>query len=152
MTRQPGVARRAEELLGSKVVSTAPVAGGDISTAVRLRLTNGHSALMKTLHGAPDDFYATEADGLRWLAVPGGVPVPEVLAVTSDCLILEWVEPGTKHPSDAATEFGQRLARTHLAGADGWGLDRDGYIGRLPMRSETSPSWPEFYAVRRVLP
>ena len=31
MTRQPHVARRAEELLGTAVVATAPVAGGDIS-------------------------------------------------------------------------------------------------------------------------
>jgi hypothetical protein len=33
MTRQPLVARRAEELLGAAVVATAPVAGGDVATA-----------------------------------------------------------------------------------------------------------------------
>ena len=32
MARQPLVARRAEELAGSAVVATAPVAGGDIAT------------------------------------------------------------------------------------------------------------------------
>ena len=31
MTRLPLVAKRAEELLGSSVVATAPVAGGDIT-------------------------------------------------------------------------------------------------------------------------
>ena len=86
MTRQPLVARRAEELLGSSVVATAPIAGGDISTATRLRLSNGTTALMKTLPHAPDGFFAAEATGLRWLAeatADGGVAVPEVLA--GDC-------------------------------------------------------------------
>ena len=54
VTRQPLVARRAEELLGTSVVATAPVAGGDIATATRLRLSDGTTALMKTLPHAPD--------------------------------------------------------------------------------------------------
>ena len=41
MARQPLVARRAEELLGTAVVATSPVAGGDIATATRLRLSSG---------------------------------------------------------------------------------------------------------------
>ena len=68
MTRQPLVARRAEELLGTSVIATAPVAGGDIATATRLRLSDGTTALMKTLPHAPEDFFTDEADGLRWLA------------------------------------------------------------------------------------
>ena len=53
MTRQPAVAGRAEELLDASVIATAPVAGGDISTATKLRLSNGTTALMKTLPHAP---------------------------------------------------------------------------------------------------
>ncbi len=53
MTRQPHVARRAEELLGTAVAATAPVAGGDIATATKLRLSSGRSAFMKTLTNAP---------------------------------------------------------------------------------------------------
>ncbi len=153
MARQPIVARRAEELLGTSVVATSPVAGGDVATATRLRLSSGQTALMKTLPHAPEGFFEAEAAGLRWLAqVEGGVPLPEVLAAASDCVILEWIEPGSKTPVEAAVAFGQQLATTHAAGADGWGLDQDGYIGRLPMPNRSADSWPEFYAVRRVLP
>lgn len=153
MARQPLVAKRAEELLDAAVVATSPVAGGDIARATRLRLSSGQTALMKTLPHAPDGFFEAEVAGLRWLAeVEGGVPVPEVLAAASDCVILEWVEPSSKTPVEAAVAFGQRLAITHAAGADGWGLDHDGYIGRLPLPNRTADSWPEFYAVRRVLP
>jgi fructosamine-3-kinase len=153
MTRQPLVARRAEELLGAAVVATAPVAGGDVATATRLRLSNGTTALMKTLPHAPAGFFEAEAAGLRWLGeVEGGVPVPPVLAVDAECLILAWVEPSTRQGLEAATAFGQALATTHAAGGAAYGAERDGFIGRLPMPNRTSPTWAEFYAVRRVLP
>ena len=151
VTRQPLVARRAEELLGAAVVATAPVAGGDIATATRLRLSNGTTALMKTHPHAPPDFFETEASGLRWLAEADGVRVPEVLAVDHECLILSWVEPG-KNTADAAASFGRGLAATHNAGAATYGLDHDGYVGRLPLPNRPAATWAEFYAVRRVLP
>ncbi|HEU5037571.1 MAG TPA: fructosamine kinase family protein [Nocardioides sp.] len=151
MTRQPLVARRAEELLGSAVVATAPVAGGDIATSTRLRLSDGTTALMKTLPHAPDDFFAAEAAGLRWLAEAGGARVPEVLGVDPECLIIRWVEPG-KSSIDTAAALGRELAATHAAGAPSYGLDRDGFIGRLPMPNRPADTWAEFYAVRRLLP
>ena len=108
---------------------------------------------MKTLPHAPDGFFEAEAAGLRWLSeVDGGLSLPEVLAAASDCLILAWVEQSPKTPVEAAVTFGQQLATTHAAGADGWGLDLDGFIGRLPLPNKTAGSWAEFYAVRRVLP
>ncbi len=151
MTRLPTLARRAEELLGCAVAATAPVAGGDVSTTTRLRLSDGGTALMKTLPHAPDDFFEAEARGLVWLHEAGGVSVPEVLAVDKDCLILRWVEPG-RNTSDAAADLGRALAVTHAAGAASYGLDRDGYIGRLPLPNRPADTWAEFFAVRRVLP
>ncbi|MCW2851765.1 MAG: aminoglycoside phosphotransferase, partial [Nocardioides sp.] len=151
MTRQPLVARRAEELLGSSVVATAPVAGGDVCTATKLRLSDGTTALMKTLSHAPEGFFETEAAGLRWLAEPGGVHVPEVLAVDAECLILRWVESG-RNGVEAAAAFGCDLAATHAAGAAAYGGAADGFIGRLPLPNRTADTWAEFYAVRRVLP
>jgi fructosamine-3-kinase len=151
MTRQPHIARRAEELLGSAVAATAPVAGGDVAIATKLRLSSGRSAFMKTLTSAPAGFFEAEAAGLRWLGEAAGVQVPEVLAVQPDCLILEWVEPG-KLSTEAASEFGRALAKTHDAGASSYGSDREGFIGRLPLPNKASPTWAEFYATRRVLP
>ncbi len=154
MTRLPLIARRAEELLDAQVISTAPVAGGDISTATRVRLSDGTTALVKTHHQAPDGFFDAEARGLAWLAAAqddGGVAVPDVLAHDHECLILRWVEPG-KPTVDAAAAFGASLARTHRAGAAGFGAEHDGFIGRLPMPNRTAPSWAEFYATRRLLP
>ncbi len=151
MTRQSATARRAEELLGASVVATAPVAGGDVCTATRLKLSDGHSVLVKSLTPAPEGFFEAEARGLRWLADAAGDAVPDVLAVDRDCLILPWLEPGKPTP-DAAAEFGRRLAATHAAGAAEFGALPDGFIGRLPLPNSTAPSWGAFYATRRVLP
>ncbi|QZY28987.1 fructosamine kinase family protein [Nocardioides coralli] len=154
MTRLPLIARRAEELLGSSVIATAPVAGGDISTATRIRLSDGTTALVKTHHNAPEGFFDAEARGLSWLreaSAQGGAAVPDVLGHDHECLILRWVEPG-KNTVDAAAALGEALAATHRAGADGFGAEQDGFIGRLPLPNRTAPTWPEFYATRRVLP
>ncbi|WP_183094848.1 fructosamine kinase family protein [Nocardioides stalactiti] len=152
MTRQPAVAGRAEQLLGSSVISTAPVAGGDVSSAVKLRLSSGRTAFLKSLTQAPPAFFEREAAGLAWLAeVEDGVATPEVLAVDADCLILAWVETSKPH-QDSAAAFGRALARTHLSGAAGFGAEADGYIGRLPLGNQPLPTWGEFYVERRITP
>ncbi|MEP7090561.1 MAG: fructosamine kinase family protein, partial [Nocardioidaceae bacterium] len=153
MTRRGTIAERAEALLGCAVVATTPVAGGDICTATRLRLSTGASALMKTRPHAPVDFFRSEAAGLAWVAEAGGADVPEVLAVEDDALVIAWVEPA--RPSvEAAERLGRQLARTHRAGSPVFGTvaGDDGYIGTLPLPNREAPTWPEFFATRRLLP
>ncbi|WP_019144232.1 fructosamine kinase family protein [Aeromicrobium massiliense] len=151
MARHAATAARAESLLGQPVVSTSPVAGGSICTTTRLRLTSGRSVVLKTRPHPPAGFFAAEAHGLRWLREAGGAPVPEVLAVTDDCLVLDWVEPA--RPSvEAAEAFGRVLAVTHRAGADVFGAERDGYVGLAPLPNRPLATWAEFYAARRVQP
>ncbi|MFL6072043.1 MAG: fructosamine kinase family protein [Mycobacteriales bacterium] len=106
---------------------------------------------VKAAPGVPADFYAAEAAGLRWLAEPGALPVPAVREVGPDRIVLERVPAGRPSPA-AAEAFGAGLARLHAAGADGFGAPWPGYIGPLPMPNEPAPTWPEFYATRRVLP
>ncbi len=154
MTRQPAVANRVEQMLGVPVVSTAPVAGGDICTATRLRLSDGRVVFAKTLHQAPEGFFEAEARGLRWLAAAaeaGGASLPGTLGVAADCLVLAWVEPG-KATAESAAALGTALEATHASGAAAYGADQDGFIGRLPLPNRTAETWAEFYATRRVLP
>ncbi len=151
MARMGTIASRAEALLGKAVVATAPVAGGDICTSTRLRLSDGSSAVIKTRPHAPEGFFAAEARGLRWLAEAGGAAVPRVLAAEPDCLVLSWVET-TRPSADAADELGRALATTHRAGAATFGGEQDGFIGTLPLPNRPAETWPEFFAVRRVLP
>ena len=151
MTRQPAVARRVEQMLGAAVVSTSPVAGGDIATATKIRLSDGSLVLMKAHSPARDDFVAAEARGLRWLEESGAVKVPEVLAAELDCLVLRWIEPG-RPTAETAEDLGRALAGLHSTPVTGFGAEQDGFIGRLPMPNKPADTWAEFYAVRRLLP
>ncbi|MEV8371653.1 fructosamine kinase family protein [Kribbella sp. NPDC056861] len=107
---------------------------------------------------APPGFFEIEAAGLRWLAVPNGVPVVQPLDVSPGRLVLPRLEAAP--PTAAAAEaFGRRLAITHAAGAayfgvppDGW--TGDGYIGNAALPHPPAPvdSWAEFYVTYRLEP
>ncbi|HUR72695.1 MAG TPA: fructosamine kinase family protein [Sporichthya sp.] len=139
----------ASTILGFAVVGASRVGGGDICEASRLTLADGRVVFAKTRPGAPADFFPTEAEGLRRLAAAGGAPVPEVLEVTEDALVLEWVEPGRPTPT-AAEEFGRALSATHAAGAKHFGGTGDGYVGSLRLPNGPAATWPELYAEQRV--
>lgn len=110
---------------------------------------------------APNGFFSCEAAGLRWLAqAEGGVPCARVVAVDEASLTLERLMPSTPTAS-VARDFGTRLARTHDAGADGFGAapsgwDGPGFFGPLqqplPMAYANEASWGAFYAEYRLAP
>jgi fructosamine-3-kinase len=125
------------------------VGGGDISEAFRVELEDGTRAFVKTRADAAPDEYATEAEGLRWLAEAGGLPLPEVIGVAGDVLVLEWVEEG--RAGDEAA-LGRGLARIHEAGAGAFGGPRPLRIGPLELPNDPAADWPTFYAERRLRP
>src|SRR5215218_317901 len=124
MARMSTIAGRAEQLLGAAVVSTTPVAGGDVCTATRLRLSDGRSALIKTRPHAPDGFFEAEARGLGWLAEPGVAEVAAVLGIQGDCIVLGWIEPSRPTP-EAAAALGRMLGKLHASGAPEFGAGED---------------------------
>ncbi len=130
-----------------------PVGGGDICEAYRGRLA-GRDVFAKTLRDAPPGFFAAEANGLRWLA-DAGAPVPEVLDVGDDLLVLEWVDTG-RPTRAAATALGEALAAVHAAPTPTFGAEWRGYVGSLPMdntpRHTRADEWPAFFAEQRLRP
>lgn len=109
------------------------------------------SHFTKTFAGAPEGFFAAEARGLEWLRVPGGPPLPAVVAVRRDELVLERIATGPP-TARAATELGRALATMHAATPASYGLDTDGFIGPLPLPNQPTTEWATFYVERRLLP
>lgn len=107
---------------------------------------------VKTAAGAPAGLLVAEARGLDWLRVAGGPPLPAVIEVSADRLVVERVEPG--RPSEAAaTEFGRRLATLHASADEPtYGAASNGFIGPLPLDNTRHDDWPSFYAERRLAP
>lgn len=142
--------------LGHTIVGERRVAGGSINEAYALEIDSGRRVFVKTRADAAPGEFAGEAAGLRWLAEPGAVAVPEVLAVgdadgAPRYLALDWIEPGALDDRGAEA-LGRGLAALHAAGAPVFGGETDMRIGALTLPSEPLERWPRFYAERRLAP
>ena len=141
--------------LDRSIVSSRPVAGGDINLAFEARLENGERVFVKTNRDAPRAMFPAEARGLAWLGEAHALRVPRVLAVSEPAadgprfLVLEYIEPGRRDRLFDET-LGRGLAAMHCAGAPCFGLDHDNFIGSLPQPNRARPSWAAFYREERL--
>jgi fructosamine-3-kinase len=157
--REDALRTALEAALGTTVVGTRRVRGGDVAEAYRVELVDGRSVFAKTHHNAPPGFFTTEATGLEWLRTPGVVRVPEVLAVSDGApdgsvpnhLVLEWIEEGSARSTTEA-DFGRALAALHTTGAPCFGREDRRSTGSRGLPNEPCATWPEFYATQRLLP
>lgn len=140
-------------LVAHQRIRATPVPSGDTCVAELLTLDAGEAIFAKSLDGAPPGFFAAEAAGLGWIADACTVPTPEVIAVSDELLLLEWVPRG-EPTARSAQRFGADLAGLHRSGAAGHGAPWPGFIGRLAMDNAAvaSAEWAEFFAVRRIEP
>lgn len=143
--------------LGSPVARSTPAAGGDINQAFHVWLQDGRELFVKTQSAALPGLFRDEARGLAWLAQADALRVPEVLlAAEADadgpaCLVLAWVERGTRG-RNYAEQLGTGLARLHRTAAACFGLDHDNYLASLRQDNTRSERWGNFYAERRIAP
>ncbi|HVV74433.1 MAG TPA: fructosamine kinase family protein [Mycobacteriales bacterium] len=138
------------KVAGVEVRNLTPVAGGDISEAFRGRL-DGEVVFAKRHDSAPAGMFAAEARGLDRLRVDGGPPLPRVVAVAEDGLVMEWVDsaPPTQ---EAARQLGHQLAAMHRAGDVDFGADSPGFLATIPLDNTPDFDWATFHARRRLLP
>ena len=142
--------------LGRPVVRLAPVSGGDLNDAYCAELDSGEQVFVKTATDAAAGAFTREAEGLRWLAEPGALPVAKVLAVADApagprFLALEWIDRGSGSAGTDA-QLGRGLAALHRAGASAFGGGADVVLGPLTLPNDPTAGWPEFYATRRLEP
>jgi fructosamine-3-kinase len=143
------LAEAVERATGRAVRAAERVGGGDINDAWRVELDGGDPAFVKTRADARPGEYAAEAAGLRWLAEPGALRVPEVLGAGDDVLVLAWVQEGRRGDTAA---LGRGLARVHAAGAPGFGGEGPLRLGAAELPNEPLGDWATFYAERRLRP
>jgi fructosamine-3-kinase len=124
------------------LVSTEPLKGGFICSTVRGRLADGREVVVKRCPYPAE----VEADGLRALGA-AGVPVPAVLGVGSQVLVLERVGG----PPDWAG-LGRAIAGLHRTTGDRFGWHRDNFQGITVQPNGWYEDWPSFYVERRVRP
>ena len=149
-----GDAQRIGALLGVPVADIRSVGGQHGYRHLTGTLADGREVFAKAApdaDGTQAAAFAAEANGLRWLAEASAVPVPEVLGVDENLLVIELLPAGGP-TRDAAADFGAGLARMHAAGASSFGAPWPGYIASLPLANTPGTEWGSWYAEHRLVP
>jgi len=129
-----------------RVEAIHPVSGGDINQAYYVR-TNEQEYFVKLNRQMKLGFFKFEERGLKLIRATNTIDVPDVLGCLEadgiPMLWLEWIEGERTNETDRL--LGERLAALHLADAEGYGLDGECYIGKLPQESRLMDDWVEYY-------
>lgn len=139
------LAARIEAGLGSAVISTRSMSGGDLSDVFDVRLADGRRLVAKRADTAA-------AEGAMLAAIrSSGCPSPEVVLCEADLLVMERLADGGM-PGPAGWEaagIGVRALHDTHGGAYGWAADHA--FGTVPIPNGSTSDWPGFWAERRLL-
>ena len=153
----PQLAQRVQAAIATATGQTAQIAreematGGSVGNARRLRLKDGRGFFLKSIRpGEMPGLFAAEAAGLEALGAANILPVPQVIAVEEDFLLLEQIEIAGPE-ADYFENFGRNLARLHReARQEKNGFEDDNYLGRARQPNTWNASWTQFFAEKRL--
>lgn len=134
-------------MLGERAIRADRLGGGCVADVRLIRLASGMSVVAKV--GATA---AAEAAMLGYLAERSELPVPAVLGVEDDLLLLEHIEHDGVRSEAGEREAAEMLAALHEIEASAFGMGMETLIGPLPRRAGWERSWVRFWAEHRLLP
>ena len=152
---------RLEESLGARLTTIQPLAGGCLSSCVRLGLSDSRDVVVKFGAG----HFLLEARMLSDLANALSsfladitiderhcFRIPRVYHADEDMLAMEWIESERVVSKTSYYNAGCLLARLHACSSDSFGYDYDTPLGNLLQDNRRCSSWTHFYRDRRLLP
>lgn len=148
LSQDSEVIGRLESILGRRVCSLTPLAGGMIAEVVAATLSGGETVVVK--HDATGAGHLdVEADMLRHLSTHGAVPVPAVRYADPTLLILAHLagEPAT---AVAEPHLAALLAALHGVTADAFGFGAATLSGTLLLPNPWTASWVDFFRDQRL--
>ena len=146
-----GLRESLQAVLERPILELFPVSGGCVSEALQVRTTE-ETVFVKLSKGLLPGMLSAEAQGLHELAKSGAIRVPEVIRLTEDFLILEFIPTAINHPSDFWSKLGRQLANLHAYSQKIPGFHQDNFIGRSPQKNHCNGNWKEFFWQSRLLP
>lgn len=135
---------RIAALIGQPVSSFSRLHGGDLSTVYRVTLMDGTAVVAKESRRV-----RTEAVMLHAIRA-SGAPAPEVPAVESDLMVMEYMATGGGLAS-AWPDLAHVLDRLHDTHGETYGWPEDYAFGDVQIVNTSHDDWPTFWAERRLL-
>jgi fructosamine-3-kinase len=131
-------------LLGGVLDRANPIGGGDLSKVVRLQLSDGQTAIVKS-GPAP----RLEAAMLKAISA-SGAPAPKVLAFGDEALVIEPVATDGAL-ANAWPDLGKVLAKLHASQGSSYGWTEDYAFGAIVIPNASTTNWPQFWAEHRLM-
>lgn len=141
--------------LGSRVVGSRALPGGDIADVSLLTLENHTKVVAKRPRSDQPDTTTVEAKMLKHLADHSPLPVPKVLFQAKGILVISYIpHKGTADTDIAAESVAEHVAALHQVRgpkAKPFGFKTDTFIGPLPQINTPSRDWCQFFGENRLL-
>jgi fructosamine-3-kinase len=133
------------DITGQQVRATRPLHGGDLSEVALVTLSDGGQLVAKR---GP----MVDREGFMLVAMGDlGAPVPKVLGLGGDTLLLEYLSETPATP-EGWRALGEGLQVLHGAELYGYGWDEDYAFGKVAIPNAWAEDWCGFWAERRLLP
>lgn len=134
-----------------RLLSHAPVSGGDINRSQRLDGADGSHYFLKLNDARHAAMFAAEAAGLVALAATHTLRVPRIITHGAtqgySYLVLEHLD---LHARGDARRLGTQLATLHRCTAERYGFSQDNFIGTTPQPNGWQDDWMAFWRERRL--
>lgn len=148
------VIRFCESAIG-KPENFSPASGGCINNGGKLTTAKGEVFVKWNTSKAFPLMFTAEAKGLKLLAEPQCIQIPQVLDVYEgekySCIIMEQINSGAR-AKDYWSDLAHSLACLHGQTREQYGLDHDNYIGSLPQHNNNTDGWLDFFINNRLMP
>lgn len=135
-----------------EIVSSQAVGGGSIADSQLVTMSDDRRWFVKRHPGGEQypGLFEAEYRALQLLNEPGVIRVPRPLTVGPGFLVMEAFRRG-RPAADWQEQMGRQLARLHQSTRrDGFGFDRDNYLGTTPQPNGPSSAWVDFWRERRL--
>lgn len=146
MTRTPSADDRIAAVLGRPVVASRSLGGGCIAQVRAVTLDDGTELVVKQGRGL-----ALEGRMLDYLGTRTRLPVPRVMLVEEDLMVMERLPAGGRLNGPAQAHGARLLADLHRIRGDEFGFAWDTVIGGLAQPNPRTTDWLEFFRDHRLL-
>ena len=155
----PGLKAHIASLLPTtKPLTFKSVGGGSINEAWQITNVDAKFFCKINSNSQYPGLFTKEAEGLAAISKTECIQCPTVISVSAfqdhQLLLLEWIEPGTRH-SESWKHFGEQLAKLHAWKGEGitqFGFHHDNYMGSLPQSNTFTDEWCTFFREQRLEP
>jgi protein-ribulosamine 3-kinase len=147
------VKEKISHTLSISISSFISVGGGCINHGGKLVTSTGNYFVKWNDANAFPSMFMAEADGLALLGNQKVIDVAKVILTESaenfQFIVIEWIEASHNSKTYWQT-LGSQLASLHRKTSDGFGLDRDNYIGSLKQINTRKSNWMDFFVENRL--